>query len=294
MASYNSNSSTPQFKNLSLELKGALKVLAYHNVVDIKNFKNQLEFLKSTYNIINLLQLKNFFFLEGKLPDNPLLITFDDGDFSLYEKAFPVLKELKIPAIVFIITELLNSNKPFWWDEIEFYLGKEQGNKKVWEVKEWENKDRLEYLEVLRQKNIQKVPSTRQLSSNEVKKMNEEGFIVANHSHTHPMLNQCSKSEIINEMSQSMTVLKSLNLESEVFAYPNGNFSDSAEDVLIKNGIKLAFLFDHKINKKEIHPLRISRVAVDDTTPIWKLRFILSGWHTKLLPITRGLGWLRN
>lgn len=284
--------------SLSVKQKGKrmpgqpLKVLAFHAVSDVKNFRNQLRYLKKLYNIISLDQLNQFFEIDQKLPKNPLLITFDDGDFSLYQNAYPVLKEENVPAVVFVITELLNTNRPFWWDEIEFYIGEREGNKKVWEVKEWKNQDRLIYLSSLRKNRSKASPLSRQLNTEEVLEMHNSGISIANHSHSHPMFNQCSGPEIEDEIEASTEVLESLGVESKAFAYPNGNFSDLAENILVKYQFKLAFLFDHKINRGSVHPLRISRLVVNDTTPLWKLKFIMSGWHSRLLPLSRRLGKL--
>ena len=271
-----------------------LKVLVYHSVSDVDNFKKQVGFLKHKYQLITLSQLKGFIHNQRELPPRALMITFDDGDFSLYKNAFPILRELEIPATIFVITELLNTNRPFWWDEIMFYLGTEEGNKKVWEVKEWRNQERMMYLSSLRKNRIKASPSSRQLNSKEVLEMHNAGLVIANHSHSHPMFNQCSGSEIEDELEASIEVLDSLGLESKVFAYPNGNFSALAENILLKHQFRVAFLFDHKINRGNVHPLRISRLVVNDTTPLWKLKFILSGWHSRLLPFSRRLGKLLN
>ncbi len=39
------------------------------------------------------------------LPENPIIITFDDGYLSNYEIAFPILKEMEIPATIFVVTD---------------------------------------------------------------------------------------------------------------------------------------------------------------------------------------------
>ena len=39
------------------------------------------------------------------IPDNPIIVTFDDGYLSNYEIAFPILKELEIPATIFVVTD---------------------------------------------------------------------------------------------------------------------------------------------------------------------------------------------
>lgn len=267
-----------------------LKVLAYHGVSDVRNFERQMIFLKEYYDVISIDRLFAFFTAGSDLPKKPLLITFDDGDYSLYKNAYPVLKALNIPATVFVITQLLNTNRAFWWDEIMYYLGEKEGGKKVWEVKEWKNQDRLNFLSSIRKDSSKVLFSSRQLNSSEVIEMHKAGITIANHSHSHPMFNQCSGPEIKDEIETSTEVLKSLGLEIRAFAYPNGNFSEMAENILLEHQFSTAFLFDHKINRGEIHPLRISRLVVNDSTPMWKLKFILSGCHSRILPLTRRLG----
>ena len=264
-----------------------LKVLAYHNVLNKERFEQQITYLKSHFNLISLTKLGEYFFNEKDLPDNALLVTFDDGDKSLYENAFPILKKHNIPAVIFIITGLIDTHKPFWWDEIEYYLGKEEGNKKVWEVKNWSNKSRVEYLASIREKSDKPFFTYTQLTSTQLNEIQMGGIDIANHSHTHPMFNQCTFEELENEMEESKNILNALNLYADIFAYPNGNYSEISEGILKKAGVKIAFLFDHKKNKGNINPLRISRLMVNDNTSILKLKFILSGWHGKFLPIIK-------
>lgn len=44
-----------------------------------------------------------------ELPDNPIIVTFDDGYLSNYEIAFPILKRLNIPATIFIVTSTVGA-----------------------------------------------------------------------------------------------------------------------------------------------------------------------------------------
>lgn len=267
--------------------------LTYHKISDPDNFERQLLYLKERFNIIGHPDIINYF--EGnELPKNPLILTFDDGDISNYTIAFPLLKKCGIPAIFFVITDLINTDKPFWWDEIEYYLGKSIADKKVWETKKWPNPERQSYLEELREKSGKPPLKYPQLTSVQLKEMNDAGILIANHSHTHPMFDRCTPEELNEELTKSCSRLRDLGFNPEVFAYPNGNFSAVAEERLKEHGIKYSFLFDHKINKGKINPLRISRLIVNDTTPLWKFKLILSGWHTKILPLTKALGKLRK
>lgn len=272
----------------------SLHVLAYHTVRDSTNFEIHLSYLKKNYSVISVDQLLEWYKSNIKLPKKPMLITFDDGDLSVYQNALPLLKKYKIPAILFVITDLINSQKAFWWDEFEYYLGREEGNKKAWEVKTWANNKREAFLEELRNNSSKPLLKYKQLTTAQLKEMQEAGIMIANHSHTHPMFDQCTDQELEYEIKSSIEILKDLGFTHDVFAYPNGNYSELAEERLKEFGIKQVFLFDHKIHKSSLNPLRISRLAVNDNTPMWKFKLILSGWHTKLLPITKGFAKLKN
>lgn len=58
--------------------------------------------------------------LNGKirLPENPVILTFDDGYRNFYENAFPLLKKYKMKAIVFVITSVVGSSPYLTWDQI--------------------------------------------------------------------------------------------------------------------------------------------------------------------------------
>ncbi len=59
------------------------------------------------------------------LPENPIIITFDDGYLSNYQIAYPILKRLNIPATIFIVTSTVGakaedkvvSNSHFTWEQ---------------------------------------------------------------------------------------------------------------------------------------------------------------------------------
>ncbi|WP_289021505.1 polysaccharide deacetylase family protein [uncultured Salegentibacter sp.] len=262
-----------------------MTVLTYHKIADEVNFERQIQYLCKHYKPVLVNQ---------NLSDSKanLLITVDDGDTSFYYKAFPVLKKYNISAILFVVTNLVNTQKPFWWDELQYYLGKEEGNKKVWEVKGWTNKKRESYLKNLREKSSKPILKYEQLTTAQLREMQDAGIIIANHSHTHPMFDQCTPEELEVELSNSTKILKDFGFSPEIFAYPNGNSSVQSEAMLKKYGINKAYLFDHKINKTPPHPHRISRLIVNDNTPMWKFKLILSGWHTRILPFTRFAGKL--
>lgn len=241
------------------------KVLCYHAVHSAKQFE------------------KHLVALQGQ----PVLLTFDDGDLSVYKNAFPLLKAYRMNAVLFVITSLIDTDTPYWWDEIPYYLGAGQGKEGVALAKKMTNQERIAYLEDLR-KNASKPPLRQpQLTTTQLLEMKDNGIIIGNHSHTHPMFDQCSDAELRFELAESRTYFERTGLNGfNLFAYPNGNWSARAESILQEFGVTQAFLFDHQINRASgTNPLRLSRLSVNDTTPVWKFRLILSGLHSKMLPL---------
>ena len=227
--------------------------------------------------------------------DKKVLVTVDDGDISFYRHMFPLLREYKIPAILFVITGLIDTKTPFWWDEMVYLLGPEEGEKKVWEVKGWPNHKRVAYLQSLRQSSGKPPMEQLQLTTDQLLEMQEAGVTIANHSHTHPMFDQCTEAELREEFRNSRAFFEQRGLKGwELFAYPNGNHSPLTEKVAREEGIAYAFLFDHQLPGKKVNPYRISRLSVTDQTSTNKLHFILSGWHTKVLPIRRKIHQILN
>ena len=47
----------------------------------------------------------------GALPDNTAVVTFDDGLESTYTRAFPILRDLRVPATVFLTTAFMGTEQ---------------------------------------------------------------------------------------------------------------------------------------------------------------------------------------
>ena len=85
--------------------------------IKILDFKNQLEIIQK--NNIKFINPKNF---EQELKNNKkqrkILLTIDDGFLSFYNNAWPILKEKKIPFILFVSTREVGSFNYMNWDQI--------------------------------------------------------------------------------------------------------------------------------------------------------------------------------
>jgi len=83
-----------------------------HYNVNPEQFQMQMEYLRKKYDVVSLDTILNFI-KEGKdLPKKPVAITFDDGYYSVYQNAYPILKKYRFPAAVFITTGYVEKQMP--------------------------------------------------------------------------------------------------------------------------------------------------------------------------------------
>lgn len=264
----------------------AVKILAYHDITDVDLFERQIKYLKQNYNVISIQDLEEYVYNQKPLPLYPVLITFDDGDMSMFTYGFPIFKKYDIPAVIFIITGLINTDRPFWWKLVQEYYsrrGEPQGGRnKINNLKTVSNEERVSFVNKI----SAEMPDFKQqqLTSEHLQAMAENNIILANHSHTHPMFDKISDDDFIFEFNHAKDFYERERMVGyEWLAFPYGNSNMNKEDFLRERGIKLAFLFDHKINKRKIHPYRISRIRVNshDSMPEFKVK--LSGAHSLIL-----------
>lgn len=110
--------------------EGDIPVLMYHILLDGQNdsisvdperFKEQMMAIKAAgYTTITDFELLEHLENGSPLPNNPILITFDDGYKSNYTEAFPVLKELDMKATIYVIaSRIFESPSKLYPDEYE-------------------------------------------------------------------------------------------------------------------------------------------------------------------------------
>ncbi|MDT3425974.1 biofilm PGA synthesis lipoprotein PgaB [Paenibacillus forsythiae] len=93
--------------------KDKVAVLMYHHlsrkppkpsILSVDRFEGQMKLLKQEgYNVITMDQYRRFMLGNGRIPDNAVLLTFDDGYESFYELAFPILRKYGYTAVDFVI-----------------------------------------------------------------------------------------------------------------------------------------------------------------------------------------------
>jgi peptidoglycan/xylan/chitin deacetylase (PgdA/CDA1 family)/glycosyltransferase involved in cell wall biosynthesis len=89
-----------------------ISILLYHSIdqnsahynVNPEQFEMQMEYLRTNCDVVSLDTVLDFIKGGKDLPKRPVVITFDDGYYSVYQNAYPVLKKCRFPAAVFITT----------------------------------------------------------------------------------------------------------------------------------------------------------------------------------------------
>jgi peptidoglycan/xylan/chitin deacetylase (PgdA/CDA1 family) len=270
--------------------QSCLSVLAYHGIHNPQRFEQHLDYLVKYMHPVSLNEVVEAMNNRYILPKHAVLVTFDDGERSIYEVGLPMLRERAIPAAVFVVAGLLDTETPLWWTEVELLL-RNGGiipeysqlplHKIIRILKQVDDIKRLEVIEKLRQTAISPLGCIPQLRRHELATLESAGISVGNHTLTHPCLNRCSNEKIVHEIYQAHDRLTSdLGHAPCAFAYPNGDADNRASKVLADLGYSLAFLFDHR--HSPINPVdryRISRLRVDSDTPLDRFRIILSGLH---------------
>ncbi|WP_019553405.1 polysaccharide deacetylase family protein [Propionispira raffinosivorans] len=106
-----------------------IPVLNYHQInnqdhnaltLSTTEFAAQMKDLaEEGYTTITPDQLLDYLQQGMTLPEKPVLITFDDGYKDNYFNAYPILKQYKFNATIFLISSLVNKDHYLSWQEIQ-------------------------------------------------------------------------------------------------------------------------------------------------------------------------------
>jgi len=266
------------------------RILAYHGVEDAATLDLQLAYLRRRFRPVALTDVLEA--LEGgALPRRAVLVTFDDGEPSVFRMGLPLLRKYEIPAVAFVVTGLVGTTELLWTREVRSLVAGGarlpgrvplDPDATVRALKAMDDGDRVDALDELRR-------SARALPANvpdvdwaELKAIDDEGLMsIEDHSYSHPQLDRCSPERVRDEIDRSKELFeRELGRRPRAFTYPDGARSDEAARALASRGYEAAFLFDHR-RARIVGGDRwgISRLRVSSTTGPDRFATILSGLH---------------
>ena len=290
---------TPDFPYVKRRRWKNVQILLYHRVHDdwdpffpaisVDTFEKHLNFLASEFNICPLEEVIEQ--MNGySVPDNAIVITFDDGYKDVYDNAFPILQRLSIPATVFLTTGSVGSGNLLWHDTV-FYAFRETqalfledfGNegqiyplrsleeklfaqkeilKFLWSLGEDERSYWIGRLVEMLDVSAEVNGSDLMLTWDEVRLMHASGISFGSHTVSHPILSSLSADRAQQEIYESKRIIEEkLAVTVKTFAYPNGrkcDYNETTKSILKEAGYYCALttIFGANQNGQDLFELR--------------------------------------
>jgi peptidoglycan/xylan/chitin deacetylase (PgdA/CDA1 family) len=99
--------------------------------LELEGFIRQIEFFKKNFTFITAKQLLSCIYDEEPIPQNSVLLTFDDGLKDHYFHVFPILQKFNIQGLFFPTVETIESKKVIDVHKIHFILAMNENKNKI-------------------------------------------------------------------------------------------------------------------------------------------------------------------
>ena len=270
----------------------------------MKNFELLIQFIGKHFEVISPQEYLSCIQESAKLPQNSLILSFDDGYRELFQNAEPILRKYHLPAILFVPTAAVEDESTFWWDAVYSFLkstqqsdfGKTAATDRVVEpyLKQFEQvisqppKQRdgsiFELIETLQSVNAEireRVlgyfqtfyensplhPSALPsvLKWHEVKEISDSVFEIGSHTVNHQFLSSISEKDVKDELAHSKGILEDrLKKEVACFSYPGGKYNEKTALLVQEAGYACAFTSDEGLNSLDGNVYKLKRINISD------------------------------
>lgn len=260
-------------------------ILMYHRIADLESdlwklavtpehFSEHLELLRRSFGVIALRKLVENLRAETLKP-NSIVITFDDGYRDNLHTAKPLLESAGLPATVFVASGYVDSERDFWWDELEQLL---QTERRARARDHRALRDRLQRLSpVERQRALDELwatsGATRPASSTvstapEIRALAQGELIeIGAHTVTHPRLSRERRAAQTDEIRNSKSRLSDLlGRAVDFFSYPHGDYDRRTLQAVADCGFLAACSSKPEAVHAGSQPFELPRLAVGDWT----------------------------
>ena len=253
-------------------------------------FKKQLTYLiRKGYTFVTMSELMNFFYKNQKI-EKLVCITFDDGFMNVVNNAYPIMKEFHVKGIYYVVSDLINTNKLLWTDQIETVIrnnaeeelhvifdgnpityklttmkSREKSMKDIKrKLRSISNKERIQHMKQFENKEIKEIPKEFLFSKwAQLSALDKEILEIGCHTKTHP---NCTKLITDEEMEEELLHSK-LDIEEKIgypiqhFCYPAGAFNEEIINKLKKYGYKTATTTSQGFNDRFTDPYKLNRIG---------------------------------
>lgn len=190
--------------------------------------------LQAGYKAVSPQEVESHLRGEKSLPEKAVLVSIDDGFMDNYENAFPILRQYRVPAIIFIATSRAGGHN-------DWMAGKDY-------------------------------PSRRMLTWEQIREMQAAGIHFGGHTMNHPHLSELDHDAALAEIAGCKKALEDeLGPQAKWFAYPYGDLSEDTPGVVQEAGFDFACTTRSGFNQENTPPLLLRRLEIYGTDPAWKV-----------------------
>ncbi|CAM3882509.1 polysaccharide deacetylase family protein [Pontibacter korlensis] len=225
---------------LNKALQGDYVLSIYFHKPTRREFEASIRWLqKNNFNFLSTADLEKIVLQESPFPKGAVVITVDDGWQSNEDCIAEVAKKYKVPVTIFVSTGPVEEGV-YWWSYAQEARRRNIKCLSLKALKKLPNKSRLE--EIAEIKNLIYL-DREAMTIDQVKTVADSDYVsIGGHSHSHPILVNCSAEQVHSEMSVSKIKLESwLEKDISCFAYPNGDYGEREIRTLQRLGYRLAF-----------------------------------------------------
>lgn len=291
-----------------------LTILAYHRVLDrpidadfafdaelvsasSEDFAWQMQFIQRRFTPMTFAQLQVALAGGEALPPRPIIVTFDDGFEDNYRCAFPILRDLGVPATFFISTDYIGGETVFWFDaavhwfvratrstvridalDTTLSLAPEVGGRRrqadafLRQLKGVPDAVRRAAIEQVRAQlapdNDTELPLSRPLNWAQVREMAAGGMEFGSHTVSHPLLTQVTPALLDAELAESKQELeRQLGRPCNAVSYPDGAVNPAVMRAAADAGYDFGVGYFPGINKyRRLDRFSLNRLHIERYT----------------------------
>jgi peptidoglycan/xylan/chitin deacetylase (PgdA/CDA1 family) len=285
--------------------RGKALILMYHRFAQhededgaktsARSFVTHLEYLKAHYRLAPLSLISEHIHTGKRLPPATAAVTIDDGYRDAYTVAFPLLRERKIPATLFVATGFVDLECWLWTDKMRYVLSHTKARKI--EVNIGDRKlslalgdqasraaaasrvnsllktmpdaakdNEIMRLAALLSVEIPKLPPEefQPLTWDEAREMEHDGIEIGSHTRSHPILTKVDDVRLQAELCESKSRLETIfSRRIDLFCYPNGNMDERVRRAAAQAGYRCAVTVEPGLVNGKSDPLALRRLAAE-------------------------------